>query len=96
MAEVFTTGMLGPHAVRKLNELWDVASNAAEGIVNVSTDPNNAVTLGSDLGIFTPAVDGTVFFRIENRFYEIAEDETAKQTARSNLGLSTIDGGTFN
>ena len=34
-------------------------------------------------------------FLIVNRFFEIAADETAKQTARTNLGLSTIDGGTF-
>lgn len=40
--------------------------------------------------------DKNLFFQIKNRFYEIAEDETAKQTARSNLGLSVIDGGTFN
>jgi len=36
------------------------------------------------------------FFQVVNRFYEIAEDETAKTLARSNLGLTTIDGGTFN
>lgn len=35
-------------------------------------------------------------FAINNRFSEISEDETAKQAARSNLGLATIDGGTFN
>lgn len=34
-------------------------------------------------------------FQISNRFSEISEDEIAKQVARSNLGLSTIDGGTF-
>ena len=45
MATVFTTGMQGPKAVEQLNELWDVASNAAEGIVNISTDPDNAIAL---------------------------------------------------
>lgn len=36
------------------------------------------------------------FFTIANRFYEISEDEQAKTLARTNLGLTTIDGGTFN
>jgi hypothetical protein len=40
--------------------------------------------------------DKDLFFQVKNRFSEIAEDETAKQAARSNLGLSVIDGGTFN
>lgn len=34
-------------------------------------------------------------FQIINNFNEISEDENAKAAARSNLGLSTIDGGTF-
>lgn len=34
-------------------------------------------------------------FLIANRFNEIAADEVAKADARTNLGLSTIDGGTF-
>lgn len=40
--------------------------------------------------------DLSLFFQVSNRFYEIAEDEAAKQAARANLGLATIDGGTFN
>lgn len=40
--------------------------------------------------------DLSLFFQVSNRFYEIAEDEVAKQAARTNLGLATIDGGTFN
>lgn len=52
------------------------------------------------LAQITPGPPGDVsqadlFFQVANRFYEIAADETAKQTARTNLGLSTIDGGTF-
>lgn len=34
-------------------------------------------------------------FQVTNRFNEISEDETAKAVARANLGLATIDGGTF-
>lgn len=34
-------------------------------------------------------------FLVNNRFNEIAGDETAKQAARANLGLAVIDGGTF-
>jgi len=34
-------------------------------------------------------------FLVNNRFNEIAADETAKQAARANLGLAVIDGGTF-
>ena len=96
MADVFTTGMQGPEAVKKLNELWSIAADSAAGVVNISTDAGNALVLGTDLGLYVPALDDTVFFKVENKFYEIAEDETAKQTARANLGLATIDGGTFN
>lgn len=45
-----------------------------------------------------PGLDGSAVvgaFLVVNRFFEIAADETAKQTARTNLGLSTIDGGEF-
>ena len=31
-------------------------TNGAEGIVKISTDPDNVITLGSDLGIYAPAV----------------------------------------
>ena len=40
-----------------------------------------------------PGVGGA--FMVSNRFLEIAADETAKQAARDNLGVSVIDGGTF-
>lgn len=46
-------------------------------------------------GIQGPAADTSQFFQVVNNFYEIAADETAKAQARTNLGLSTIDGGTF-
>ena len=42
-----------------------------------------------------PAGDLSLAFLVANRFYEIAENEEAKATARQNLGLQTIDGGTF-
>jgi hypothetical protein len=35
-------------------------------------------------------------FKVYNRFNEIAADTVAKQQAVTNLGLNTIDGGTFN
>lgn len=41
------------------------------------------------------ASQADLFFQVANRFYEIADNEPAKQTARTNLGLATIDGGTF-
>lgn len=96
MAEVFYTGMLGPEAVKKLNELYEVAANSAAGIVSISSDSDNALTLGNDAGLYVPAVDPNEFFQVHNKFYEISQDEPAKQTARVNLGLDTIDGGTFN
>ena len=96
MPEVFYTGMLGPYAVKKLNELQTLAENSAAGIATISTDPGNIITLGSDNGIYASGLDPESYFKVENRFYEIAEDETAKQAARENLGLATIDGGTFN
>lgn len=48
-------------------------------------------------GIQGPPGDSAVdlCFQITNNFNEISEDENAKAAARSNLGLSTIDGGTF-
>ena len=42
-----------------------------------------------------PIGDADGAFLVINRFNEIAEDETAKAAARSNLGLAVIDGGTF-
>lgn len=41
------------------------------------------------------SADAHLFFQVANRFYEIAGNEPAKQTARTNLGLAVIDGGTF-
>ena len=49
-----------------------------------------------DKGDSGDPADLSLFFHVSNRFYEIAEDEAAKQAARANLGLATIDGGTFN
>ena len=49
-----------------------------------------------DKGDSGDPADPSLFFQVYNRFYEIAEDEVAKQAARTNLGLATIDGGTFN
>ena len=49
-----------------------------------------------DKGDSGDPADPSLFFQVSNRFYEIAEDEVAKQAARTNLGLATIDGGTFN
>lgn len=46
-------------------------------------------------GVPGPAGDASGAFLVSNRFFEIATDETAKQTARANLGLATIDGGEF-
>ena len=46
-------------------------------------------------GVPGPAGDASGAFLVSNRFFEIAADEVAKQTARTNLGLSTIDGGEF-
>lgn len=46
-------------------------------------------------GVPGPAGDASGAFLVSNRFFEIAADETAKQTARTNLGLATIDGGEF-
>lgn len=42
-----------------------------------------------------PTGDAGGAFLVNNRFNEIAGDETAKQAARANLGLAVIDGGTF-
>ncbi len=47
-------------------------------------------------GLPGDAASADMFFQVSNRFYEIAADETAQQTARNNPGLATIDGGTFN
>ena len=49
-----------------------------------------------DKGDSGDPADPSLFFQVSNRFYEIAGDEVAKQAARTNLGLATIDGGTFN
>lgn len=57
----------------------------------ISADPNNAIVPGSDNKLFAPDS-----FVVLARFAEIAENEPAKAQARQNLGLETIDGGTFN
>ena len=49
-----------------------------------------------DIGPTGSPGDISQAFAINNRFSEISENETAKQAARANLGLATIDGGTFN
>lgn len=46
-------------------------------------------------GVPGPIADLNGAFLVTNRFGEIAADETAKQTARANIGLAVIDGGTF-
>lgn len=46
-------------------------------------------------GVPGPVGDASGAFLVTNRFYEIAEDESAKAIARQNLGLAVIDGGTF-
>lgn len=58
----------------------------------------NALAYGGIQGPQGPhgVIDPAQFFQVANLFYEIAEDETAKQAARTNLGLAAIDGGTFN
>ena len=79
--------------------------------INVTVTPldvtieNNAFTVGSfkpeSLTVYQgmlglpgpPDIDS---FKTFNRFNEIASDELAKQQAVANLGLSVIDGGTFN
>ena len=57
----------------------------------ISADANNAITPGSDDKLYAPDS-----FVVLARFAEIAGNETAKAQARQNLGLETIDGGTFN
>ena len=49
-----------------------------------------------DKGDSGEPADNSLFFQVSNRFYEIADAEIAKQAARTNLGLATINGGTFN
>lgn len=68
------------------NNVFDVVTQGPQGPQGPAgpTGPPGAST------------DPDLYFQVSNRFYEIAEDETAKQDARQNLGLAVIDGGTFN
>lgn len=55
-----------------------------------------SATLKAQVAAFVVAQGGGGgAFMVANRFFEIAADETAKQAARDNLGVSVIDGGTF-
>lgn len=63
----------------------------SSGQAQISTDDGNQLSQGSDQKLFVAAS-----FTVAARFAEIAEDPTAQDQARQNLGLLTIDGGTFN
>ena len=88
-----TTGITG--------DLYAVLSKGVGYIWEGSGWTNIGPILGpkggkGDKGDSGDPADPSLFFQVSNRFYEIAEDEVAKQAARTNLGLATIDGGTFN
>ena len=88
-----TTGITG--------DLYAVLSKGVGYIWGDSGWTNIGPILGpkgdkGDKGDSGDPADPSLFFQVSNRFYEIAEDEVAKQAARTNLGLATIDGGTFN
>lgn len=88
-----TTGITG--------DLYAVLSKGVGYIWKDSGWTNIGPILGpkgdkGDKGDSGDPADPSLFFQVSNRFYEIAEDEVAKQAARTNLGLATIDGGTFN
>ena len=88
-----TTGITG--------DLYAVLSKGVGYIWGDSGWTNIGPILGprgdkGDKGDSGDPADLSLFFQVSNRFYEIAEDEVAKQAARTNLGLATIDGGTFN
>ena len=88
-----TTGITG--------DLYAVLSKGVGYIWRDSGWTNIGPILGpkgdkGDKGDSGDPADPSLFFQVSNRFYEIAEDEVAKQAARANLGLATIDGGTFN
>ena len=88
-----TTGITG--------DLYAVLSKGVGYIWGDSGWTNIGPILGpkgdkGDKGDSGDPADPSLFFQVSNRFYEIAEDEVAKQAARANLGLATIDGGTFN
>ena len=88
-----TTGITG--------DLYAVLSKGVGYIWEDSGWTNIGPILGpkgdkGDKGDSGDPADPSLFFQVSNRFYEIAEDEVAKQAARANLGLATIDGGTFN
>ena len=88
-----TTGITG--------DLYAVLSKGVGYIWRDSGWTNIGPILGpkgdkGDKGDSGDPADLSLFFQVSNRFYEIAEDEVAKQAARTNLGLATIDGGTFN
>ena len=88
-----TTGITG--------DLYAVLSKGVGYIWGDSGWTNIGPILGpkggkGDKGDSGDPADPSLFFQVSNRFYEIAEDEAAKQAARANLGLATIDGGTFN
>lgn len=61
------------------------------GAASISTDADNALSAGTDGGIYAPEA-----FAVLARFAEISTDTTAKTQARQNLDLQNIDCGTFN
>ena len=63
-------------------------------IGNISTDPGNALTAGTDQGLYVPDTSAGALL-IANRLSELDTPE-AKVAARQNLELQDIDGGTFN
>ncbi len=69
-------------------------------IINVS-ETSVVVTAGSvapqiiEVASVPGSIDGSAFFQTLLRLSEL-DDETKRVAARTNLGVETIDGGTFN
>lgn len=75
----------------QLRPFFRGAPGLSGGAASISADANNALSAGTDGGIYAPTA-----FTVTARFAEIAADNTAKAQARANLDLQAIDLGTFN
>lgn len=73
----------------------DVLVEHEVDVVLEQSEPEELIVTEAVQGPPGPPGDASGAFLVANRFGEIAADETAKQAARANLGLTVIDGGTF-
>ncbi len=80
------------------NALDQIAADKANATISADDHPGHHNQLAHAINAVQRelGVDLAAVFKVARHFEEIANNEPAKAKCRHNLGLSSIDGGTFN